>query len=169
MLRKLICYSLLSLLSFSFFSIVFHTIANAETGNAIKPPSLKTTLINTPVPIILTSSSPTPTTTLVTQSVITSPTDLGALFDKYSELYNIKDKEEELKKIAQCESGFHSNSNNNGLYLGMYQFAASSWISVRSTMGLDTNPDLRTNAEEAIKTASFMLSRGQENTWPNCK
>jgi soluble lytic murein transglycosylase-like protein len=85
----------------------------------------------------------------------------------YSDQYHVD--ENELKKIAQCESGFNPNSNNSGLYLGMFQFAASSWSSARSRMGLDPNPDLRTNAEESIKTAAYMIANGGINAWPNCK
>jgi len=50
----------------------------------------------------------------------------------------------------------------------MFQFSASTWASVRGLMGLDPNPDLRENAEEAIHTTAFMLSRGEESAWPNC-
>jgi len=73
-----------------------------------------------------------------------------------------------LKKIALCESGFNSNAGN-GDYQGMFQFAASSWIGTRSEMGADTNTDLRNNAQEAIKTAAFKISRGGVNAWPSCK
>lgn len=109
----------------------------------------------------------TPTPTIAPTQTPVAAVDLESLFQKYSSQYSV-DKNE-LEKIARCESGFNSNSNNAGLYLGMFQFAASSWSAERTLMGLDPNPDLRTNAEESIKTAAFMLSRGQQNAWPSCK
>ena len=114
--------------------------------------------------------APTPTQTpipTVPPAAASSTTDIPSLFSKYSNEYHVD--ENELKKIAQCESGFNTNSNNSGLYLGMFQFASSSWSSVRTSMGLDPNPGLRTNAEEAIKTAAYMLAHGGQNAWPNCK
>jgi hypothetical protein len=35
-------------------------------------------------------------------------------------------------------------------------------------MGLDTNPDLRKNAEEAIRTAAYKILNGGRGAWPNC-
>lgn len=93
--------------------------------------------------------------------------DLGALFQTHATTYNVD--AELLKKIARCESGFNTVANNNGLYTGMFQFAAQTWSANRARMGLDPNPDLRTNAEEAIKTAAFMIANGGINAWPNCK
>jgi hypothetical protein len=114
-----------------------------------------------PIPTDIPTATPTPSP----QPIITTTTDLETLFSKYSAQYSTS--EDELKKIASCESGQRADAQN-GDYLGMYQFAASSWSSTRTAMGLDPNPDLRTNAGEAIKTAAFMLSRGEQNAWPNC-
>lgn len=36
-------------------------------------------------------------------------------------------------------------------------------------MNMDTNPALRFNAEEAIRTAAFRFSTDGPNAWPNCK
>jgi len=72
-----------------------------------------------------------------------------------------------LRKIALCESGYNPSAKN-GIYEGMFQFSESSWISARSRMGEDVNLGLRNNAEESIKTASFMLSTGGQNAWVNC-
>jgi len=118
----------------------------------------------TPTPTVLPTATPTPSPE---PTITTSSTDLETLFNRYSAQYNVS--KDELEKIASCESGQRADAQSpNGDYLGMYQFAASSWSSTRSAMGQDPNPDLRTNADEAIKTAAFMLSRGQENAWPNC-
>lgn len=237
MLRKLPGYFLLSIVSFIFFTAVFHAIANAQetsgqqlsmqsdtapiaqtlpptptiytvpqttnsqinvqqptipsptptifiapaqsttnkmTDQASTPtPTITTT--TTPSPLVQPSTSPTPTitatpslsptpTTQPTQTVTTT-TDLETLFSTYSTMYNVS--EDELKKIANCESGFNTNADT-GLYAGMFQFSSSTWEAERAAMGLDTNPDLRKNAGEAIRTTAFMLSRGEQNAWPNC-
>ena len=115
------------------------------------------TLTPTDVPTATPTPSPEPT--------IATTTDLETLFSKYSAQYSVS--EDELKKIANCESGFNSASDT-GLYAGMFQFSASTWESVRGLMGLDPNPDLRKDPEQAIMTTAFMLSRGEQNAWPNC-
>jgi hypothetical protein len=50
----------------------------------------------------------------------------------------------------------------------MYQFSKETWMNTRSQMGQDNNPDLRFNAEEAIKTAAFKISRGGAGAWAVC-
>jgi cytoskeletal protein RodZ len=115
----------------------------------------------TPTPTDVPTATPTPSP----EPTITTATDLETLFSKYSSQYSIS--EDELKKIANCESGFNTNSDT-GLYAGMFQFSASTWASVRGLMGLDPNPDLRKDPEQAIMTTAFMLSRGEQNAWPNC-
>ncbi|HWY79210.1 MAG TPA: transglycosylase SLT domain-containing protein [Candidatus Sulfotelmatobacter sp.] len=116
----------------------------------------------TPTP---TEIPPTATPTAMPQPTITRMSDLETLFTKYSTVYN--SSENELKKIANCESGFN-NTSDTGTYAGMFQFAVGTWISMRNMMGMDTNTDLRKNPEEAIKTAAFMLAQGKQNAWPNC-
>jgi hypothetical protein len=115
-------------------------------------------------PTAIPSPTAEPTETPV-PPVQSGPVDLDALFSEFSTQYNVSAAE--LEKIANCESGFNTNSNT-GTYAGMYQFLASTWESVRGLMGLDTDPSLRMNPEEAIRTAAFMLSRGEESAWPNC-
>lgn len=112
------------------------------------------------------TAAPEPTDVPTPQPTIAVAVDLESLFDKYSAEYGA-DKEL-LKKIAKCESGFNPNSNNSGMYLGMYQFASSTWVANRNRMGLDSNPELRTNAEEAIRTAAYMIAGGGKGHWPNC-
>lgn len=119
----------------------------------------------TPTSSPLITAIPTPSQEVTPTPTIPAPTEIDSFFDKYSAEYNI-DKEL-LKKIARCESGFNPVAEN-GEYKGMFQFASSSWSSARSQLGMDPNPDLRTNAEEAIRTASFMISKGQQNAWRNC-
>lgn len=118
------------------------------------------TAIPTPTMDIEPTATPTPTV-----QVQSGPVDLEALFSQYSAQYGVS--EDELKKIANCESGFNTNSNT-GVYAGMYQFLASTWESERGVMGLDPDPSLRMDPGDAIQTAAFMISRGGENAWPNC-
>lgn len=172
-------YSLLSLISACFFFGLFHTV-NAQTlpfiGITPTPaPSTtptKATPTGTPIPTLVPTATATPTPTPLPTSTptptripIASPSELDAFFSKYSEEYHV-DKEL-MKRIAKCESGFNSQSDT-GTYAGMFQFAAQTWISARSRMGLDSNPDLRKNAEESIRTAAFMIGSGQQNAWANC-
>lgn len=96
---------------------------------------------------------------------IVAPGDLNQWFKKYADLYGLD--ENLLKKIAGCESGFNPGSNS-GLYGGMFQFAQDTWISTRNAMGVDSNPDLRFNGEEAIKTAAFKIAHGGKDSWPVC-
>ncbi len=128
----------------------------------------KAKITPTAAPIIPTAvPTAIPEPTAVPQApAVTSPTDLDGLFAKYSGEYGVD--EGLLKKIAKCESGFNPNANNSGMYLGMFQFASQTWSANRARMGLDTNPDLRTNAEEAIRTAAYVISRSGAGAWPNC-
>jgi hypothetical protein len=195
MLKKWSGYLFLSLISFGFFTSVFHTAANAEGSPGIfapllameppsptptKPPSPTPTPTHTPTP----TETPTPTPTLVptdtptptpTETLTPTPpqstqpdgTQLDAWFTQYASQYAID--RALLHRIAQCESGFNTNANYADLYLGMYQFGEGTWISTRTAMGQDPSPALRTNPEEAIKTAAFKISQGGAGAWPNCQ
>jgi soluble lytic murein transglycosylase-like protein len=173
-------YYLLTAFSACFFFTVFHTVAEAHSpeiapsapsiGEAaysdesvlFEPTSVPTAL---PTPTLTPAPTNTPTPTPRIIRIVTSA-ELETLFAKYGAEFNVDPNW--LKKIAKCESNFNQNANNSGLYLGMFQFAAQTWSSTRRSMGLDPNPELRTNAEESIKTAAFMLARGRQNAWPNC-
>jgi hypothetical protein len=127
-------------------------------------PTATPTPTNTPTPTPTQIPSPTPTPT--TPPPVAAPVDLEGLFTRFAGEYSVD--RELLKRIAKCESSFN-NEASNGDYLGMFQFASSSWTTVRSRMNADTNPDLRKNPEEAIKTAAFHVSTGGQNAWPSCK
>jgi soluble lytic murein transglycosylase-like protein len=120
----------------------------------------------TTAPIVVPSAIPTPTATPIPQPTIAVATDLETLFSEYSNTYHVA--EDLLKHIAGCESGFNATSNNSGMYLGMFQFSAGTWASNRNRMGLDPNPDLRTNPEEAIRTAAYVISVQGTGPWPVC-
>jgi hypothetical protein len=73
-----------------------------------------------------------------------------------------------LKKIAVCESGLNIRATN-GIYGGLYQFSANTWISTRQAMNMNTDQNLRFNAEEAIRTAAFRIATLGDRAWPNCR
>ncbi len=135
----------------------------SETTSTSPTPTTIPTEEPTPTPTPTPTETPTPTP----EPTDASPTDLESLFTKYADEYHV-DKEL-LKRIAACESGFNTQANFNNLYVGMFQFSEGAWTTVRSSMGLSTDQELRKNAEESIRSAAFMLSRGQENAWPSCK
>lgn len=94
-----------------------------------------------------------------------NPQELEEWFDQYSALYGVS--KETLKSISRCESNFNPAARN-GNYVGLFQFASSTWVANRKAMGLDTNPDLRLNGEESIKTAAFKIARDGTSAWKAC-
>ncbi|MBI2031364.1 MAG: transglycosylase SLT domain-containing protein [Candidatus Levybacteria bacterium] len=122
-------------------------------------PTLKPTIKPTKIPKPTTTPIPTPIPTVVTSQ------ELESFFIKFSTVYKV-DKEL-LKRIAKCESNLNSSAVNRN-YAGLFQFSDQSWISTRNSMDLDTNPDLRFNSEESIRTAAFMISQNKLSIWPNC-
>lgn len=177
-MRKSGGYYLLSFFSFCIFTIIFHVAAaHAQSQQPSYTPSPPTISIPTPTiyiaptitltPTPLPTAIPTPTTAPTPTGIpVSTPLNLDSLFTTFANLYHT-DKNE-LEKIANCESGFNPNSNYNGIYVGMFQFAQQTWMSVRSNMGLDPNPSLRSNAQDSIQTAAYMLSLGEKNAWPSC-
>ncbi len=132
---------------------------------------------STPTPTIEATATPTPTNTPtpmpITPSATPTPlhvlaasTDIETLFSTYADTYHVS--KDQLKKIAKCESSFNAQATN-GDYTGMFQFATLTWQNTRTAMGADGNPELRKDAGESIRTAAYMLSKGQENAWANCK
>lgn len=121
----------------------------------------------TPTPVAV---SPTPTIApIVTPQaqVIIAPEELESLFEQYAQEYGIDSST--LKIIAKCESRFNpSAQSKNGLYGGLFQYSASTWVSTRRAMGLDENAELRFNAEEAIKTSAYKIANGGIGAWQNC-
>jgi soluble lytic murein transglycosylase-like protein len=88
-----------------------------------------------------------------------------AMFETYAAQFGV-DKEL-LKQIAYCESHYNPGAVN-GPYGGMYQYSASTWASTRNQMGLDPNPDLRFDGEQAILTSAFKIAAGGRRAWPVC-
>ncbi len=116
---------------------------------------------NTPRP----TSTPTPTPSPRPTAIPISAGDLEDLFKRYAEKEGIDVNI--MKKIANCESHFHTGSVN-GDYAGMFQFASQTWINTRQDMGENTDVSLRFNGEESIKTAAFKIRRQGTSPWSNC-
>ena len=168
-------YYLLTFFSACFFFTIFHAVAQAQAPSTPLPPSIGQPAFSNPSVLFSPTDMPTPTMTIVPTSMptatptfvptIVTSSDLEVLFAKYGAEYNVDPNW--LKKIARCESNFNPQADT-GVYAGMFQFMAQTWISTRNSMGLDPNPDLRKNAEESIRTTAFMLAHGRQNSWPVC-
>ena len=122
-------------------------------------PSPEETTKPSPTPKPATIPSPKPTATPFTGN-------LAAIFDQYTGQYGVDPNY--LRHIAECESGFNPAAIN-GPYAGLFQFHANTWGKYRKEMGMDPSPDLRVNAEEAIRTAAYIVNRFGTNFWPNCR
>lgn len=108
--------------------------------------------------------SPSPSLSSISQPQVTG-TQVDEWFTRYASEYGVD--RELLRTIASCESKFNQHAKN-GDYGGMYQFATQTWITTRNAMNSDSNPDLRFNAEESIKTAAFKISSNGASAWANC-
>lgn len=132
------------------------------------PPSQTATPIpsptSTPLPSVTAKPKPTNTPTPVPQPEVTS-SQIHQFMERFASQYAVDVNV--LRYIAVCESGFNPLAVN-GPYAGLYQFNTTTWRNNRKLMGEDTNPDLRFNAEEAVQTTAFLISRGKKSLWPNC-
>jgi soluble lytic murein transglycosylase-like protein len=136
----------------SFVAIPIPTVP-AATPEPTTTPTTTPTAIPTPIP----TPAPQPL----------APSDLDPWFEQYGQEYGVSPSV--LKIIARCESSFNAGViSRNGLYGGLYQYLASTWSSTRRQMGLDENPDLRFNAEEAIRTTAYKIAQGGIGAWPHC-
>ncbi|MBM3283536.1 hypothetical protein FJY90_04815 [Candidatus Gottesmanbacteria bacterium] len=168
MQTKFIIFLIPILILIFIFSLVENM--NKSRNEVIKSAPVKITpslaleiviITETPIPTITNKPSLLPTITL-------TPIPVGALNDlfiKYSNRQSVS--YEVLKKIAFCESRLNSNARFKD-YGGLFQFSTVSWVNTRRNMNLDTNPDLRFNPEESIKTAAFKLATEGIFAWPNC-
>lgn len=112
------------------------------------------------------TQTPTPTPVPTITPTPISLSSLENLFTKYSGSESIS--RELLRKIAVCESGLNPAARN-GIYGGLFQFSESSWISTRRKMNMDTNPNLRFDLEQSIRTAAFKMALDGPGAWPNCR
>lgn len=128
-------------------------------------PTPTTSPIVTPSP--LQSSTPTPVKTPTSMPQIKySSQEINSYIDRFAGQYSVDPNI--IRHIALCESGFNANAKYLS-YGGLFQFSTSTWQSWRRKMGEDINADLRFNAEEAVQTAAYVISKGSLGIWPNCK
>lgn len=156
-------------------SITPETAPAASESTKSSTPSATAVKTATPSAVITINKSepvvtPIPTVTprpITPKPIALEPSALDALFAKYGAEYGVSP--ELLKRIAQCESGLRPEAlSSNGLYGGLFQFVSSTWSSNRKAMGLDPDPALRFNAEEAIRTGAYKIARGGIGAWPVC-
>lgn len=131
-------------------------------------PKITVTLVPSTHPPSTTPTINLTITPIPTEEPITAPPQFDSFFNQYAEQYKIDANL--LKKIAKCESDFNNNAIGlDGLYIGMFQFNATTWINLRKQMGLDSNPDIRFGGQESIQTAAYAMSLGRHTSlWPTC-
>ncbi|MBI4130801.1 transglycosylase SLT domain-containing protein [Candidatus Roizmanbacteria bacterium] len=134
------------------------------TSTVTPTPTSTPTPTNTPTPAP--SFTPTPTLPPTPTPVPVSATEIDGWFERYSRENNVEIAT--LRKIAVCESGYNTNSKSKHGYSGMFQFSESAWRTTRTNMGADSNPDLRFNPEESIKTAAWKIAHQGTAAWPAC-
>lgn len=121
-------------------------------------------------PLIIAFPTPLPlrrVTSVATAQMPVKTSDFDPLFDKYASQFNISVST--IKKIAYCESKNNPQAvSRTGAYVGLFQFAEKTWVANRQVMGLDPNPTLRTDPEQAIMTAAFKIAAGGIKAWPVC-
>jgi hypothetical protein len=140
----------------------------AVTDTPVPTNTLTPTPTNTPIPTPTDTPIPTPTNTPTptpSPTPITAPGILENWFNQYAGQYGVDSQL--LKRIAYCESEFNQTAVN-GIYVGIFQFNEDIWIRYRQELGHDPNLDLRLDANESIKTAAYLISKGKLFFWPNC-
>jgi hypothetical protein len=125
-------------------------------------PKAEISVAPSPKPTSKPEATPAPTKAPV---VVVPSSDYEPLFELWSDHFGVDINL--LKHIARCESRFNPAAVG-GIYGGMYQFSSSTWQSTRSSMDHDTDPALRFDANEAIKTAAFKIASGGQSAWKNC-
>ncbi len=176
---KRLFYILTCVFLFSLIILLFSKHSGNILGiSHIKPtPSLTPTPSPTPTICLIPTSSPKPTVTpkpsltikplptFTPTPISVSQTQLDQWFTQYANHYSVN--RDMLYKIAVCESKLNPNAKS-GAYAGLFQFSEITWQSTRRIMNLDTNPNLRFNAQESIQTAAFKISTGGLSAWKNC-
>lgn len=132
--------------------------------NSPKPTSSPVPSI-TPKPTITPDPTTTPEPAPTPTPDVWSPANMDGWFSQYAGQYGV-DKNI-LERLANCESHFQENAVN-GDYVGMFQFSTSTWQNYRARMGADPSPALRSNAEESIKTAAYIVRERGVAPWPSC-
>ncbi len=123
----------------------------------IASPTSTPTLTPNATPSTQLKFSPTPTNT---------PTEeINAHIDRFGNQYGVDPNV--IRHIAICESGLKSNATN-GPYVGLFQYAPTTWSNIRKEMNENPDIDLRYSAKDSIQTAAYSLSIGKGKIWPNC-
>lgn len=131
-------------------------------------PTVKPTPKPSPTPKATPTPSPTPSPTPAKPTPtpdVWPPANLEPLFTRFATEFSTD--QNLLEYIANCESHFNPLATN-GPYLGMFQFGPVTWQKYRVQIGADPNPDLRTSAEESIKTAAYIVAHFGASFWPRC-
>lgn len=134
--------------------------ATTQTPSALPTP----TPTPTPSPKLTLAPTPSPKPKVIPIAPASSQ-QINAFIERFAAQYGVDPNV--LRHIAICESGFNPLASNLS-YAGLYQFSPNSWQNYRVKMGEEMNADLRFNAEEAVQTAAFVLSRNQGYIWPSC-
>jgi hypothetical protein len=137
------------------------TIAPTVTPIPTDSPTPTPGPTKTPKPTPVPTKTPTP----VPVPAGASSLEINGFIDRFSSQYSVDPNV--LRHMALCESGFNSSAVN-GNYVGLYQFAPTTWKNIRKEMGEDENKDLRFSAEESVQTAAYAFSKGKTGIWPNC-
>lgn len=126
------------------------------------------TVVVTPTPTSTPTIKPTPTIT-PTPTPIPQPEfsseQIYGFIEKYASQYGVSP--DILRHIAYCESDFKPDATSIS-YAGLFQFGPITWKDIRMKMSEIADIDLRFNAKEAVKTASFVLQQNKAYIWPNC-
>lgn len=145
-------------------AIVSRTLGVTAPTLVPTPPTSTPTPSPTASPTPKPRPNPTPTPMPKPQPGFTSE-QIYHVINKYAAERNVDPNV--MRHIALCESGFDPKAKNY-IYGGLFQFAPTTWKSYRKAMGADPDPDLMFNAEEAVKTAVYIVALGRTYLWPNC-
>ncbi len=117
-----------------------------------------------PIKTLKPTPSPSPSPTPIPQPVFSSE-EIHGFIERFAGQYGVDPNV--LRHLAVCESGFNPLAEKLN-YAGLFQFSPNTWIKYRQLMGEDADVDLRLNAEEAVQTAAYAYSLGNDSIWPNC-
>jgi hypothetical protein len=133
-------------------------------ATVVVTPAPTPTEIPTPTPTITPKPTPVKTPTPIPQPTVSSQ-QINEFIERFASQYGVDPNV--IRYIALCESGFNPKASHVG-YAGLFQFGSITWKNIRKEIGEDNNPDLRYNAEEAVQTVVYAISKGKRALWPNC-
>ena len=132
--------------------------SDSPSQTSVPTPTLAPTPKPTPKPTPVMTPKPVPKTSYSSQQI-------NEFINRFASQYSVDPNV--IRSIALCESGFKPSAINRD-YAGLFQFGSVTWKNIRREIGEDTNVNLRFNAEEAVQTAAYAVSRGKRGIWPNC-